>query len=866
MKMLYGRCPALFRMDGVPPYVLWNEVVKDYLQNCTPEQLYKVIGYYPAEVCKLVPEVRQKLGTFPQSLPISPEHERDRLFEAVSQLIINISKEAPLLVVLDDLQWTDQSSILLLHYLSRGVNKESLLVLGDYRDTDIDEAHALTPVLTEMNRERLLQSIQLKRMSLNDISEMIRQILEQDEVPKEFCERVYEKTRGNPFFAEEVVKSLKEEGVIYCEGNKWKVKEVSSIEFPKTVKSVVKARVSRLDDECRNVLTIASFIGNDFTFEALAGATGVEEDKLLELLEKMLKTELVKEKLVRGEDVFSFSDIIVRDVVHGEVSLLRHKKLHNTVGCALEKVYAKNIEEHLGELAYHFVEGGDKTKALNYFLKAGQKAAKIYANREAISYFESALKLLEEKEEERQERACVLERLGDIRNVIGEYDDCLKCWNDALQLFEQLSDKAKIAGLHLKLANVLWNKVGDSAKAGEHHSRALKILEAQPESVELARLYEDMAAMVSMGATGNMTEALSWAEKALELAKRLNEYEVIARSTLWLGEISTWLGNRRKGFECAERALRIALDNGYTETALVAYNDLALYYPPEQNEKSFECCKKGYELAKKAGDTYMQSWNGRTLGFFYFGRGDMSRATALLEESAALDRRTGNRTELCFSLDGLGHVHRTTGNWDKAEQFYSEALNLSEKLDDFQSKSASYFSMGLLALEKGEYAKAKGFFEKAAEVHEKHGARASQMNSQLWVIWTCIELAEFEEAENLLRSLQKFATETGEKERIANADIARAMLCRAQKKWAESIELFEKGLQEWEALGARQWNVYWFAKVLLYEYARAYLERDQEGDREKAHSLLNQAMEIFQKMGAKKDIERIIAKKKLLTA
>jgi hypothetical protein len=92
------------------------------------------------------------------------------------------------------------------------------------------------------------------------------------------------------------------------------------------------------------------------------------------------------------------------------------------------------------------------------------------------------------------------------------------------------------------------------------------------------------------------------------------------------------------------------------------------------------------------------------------------------------------------------------------------------------------------------------------------------------------------------------------------------MLCRAQKKWAESIELFEKGLQEWEALGARQWNVYWFAKVLLYEYARAYLERDQEGDREKAHSLLNQAMEIFQKMGAKKDIERIIAKKKLLTA
>jgi len=92
------------------------------------------------------------------------------------------------------------------------------------------------------------------------------------------------------------------------------------------------------------------------------------------------------------------------------------------------------------------------------------------------------------------------------------------------------------------------------------------------------------------------------------------------------------------------------------------------------------------------------------------------------------------------------------------------------------------------------------------------------------------------------------------------------MLFRAQKKWKESIELFEKSLQEWEAIGARRWDIYWFAKRVLCEYARVYLERDQEGDREKAHSLLNQALEIFQKLDAKKDIEKIIAKKKLLTA
>jgi len=251
------------------------------LENCSPEQLYRVVGFYPAELARLVPELKQKLGAIPQSLSISPELERDRLFEAVSEFITNIAKETPLLVVLDDLQWTDQTSLLLLHYLARGVYKTPLVLLGAYRETDIDDRHPLSPVLTELNRERLLQSVPLKRMSLNDTSEMIRRVLEQDDVPKEFCELVYEKTRGNPFFVEEVIKSLKEEQIIHREENKWKIAEVSRIEFPKTVKSVIKARIGRLDDECQNVLTMASFIGNDFTCEALRGVMGIEEDKLL---------------------------------------------------------------------------------------------------------------------------------------------------------------------------------------------------------------------------------------------------------------------------------------------------------------------------------------------------------------------------------------------------------------------------------------------------------------------------------------------------------------------------------------------------------------------------------------------------------
>ena len=866
MQVLYGRCPALFRMDGVPPYILWNEAIKDYLQVCTPEQLYRVVGFYPGELSKLVPELKQKLGAIPQSLPINPEHGRDRLFEAVSQFMTNISKEAPLLVVLDDLQWTDQSSLLLLHYLARGVYRESLLLLGAYRETDIDERHPLPPVLTELNRERLLQSVPLKRLSFDEVSEMIKRMLEQDDVPREFCELVYEKTRGNPFFVEEVIKSLREEGVIYREENKWKIKEVSKIEFPETVKGVIKNRISRLDDECQDVLTMASFVGNDFAFEALLGVTGVEEDKLLELMERMLKTGLVKEKTIRGEDVYSFADIIVRDVVHEEVSRLRHRKLHGAVGFALEKVYTKKIDEHLGELAYHFLEGGDKDKALDYFLKAGEKAAKVFANGEAASYFQSALRLLEEKEGEFREKGRVLERIGDIKRLVGEYDASIKYWNDALLLWKQLNEKETAARLHRKMANVLWSNLGNSEKAKEHHGEALKILEAEPESVELASLYEDIADRVSMGLTGDMAEARSWAEKALELGKKLNANEVIARSYYCLGGILDWLGDKKRGLEYQERALKIALDNGYMDVALLAYNDLAARYRREGYERSLEYYEKGYELAKKVGDITSQSWLGLGLSYMYGMMGNMDKGVSLLEESAALDKKADHIAHLTFSLNGLALASLILGDWDKSEQYCKEALRNAQKLDDFQSIASSYALPGRLHFEKGEYAKAREFYEKQHEVYEKHGAKSSQVNASQNLIWTYIELGEIEKADNLIDNLRKYALEVDDKGLIAYADVLKAMQLRAQKKWEESIEYFERGLQEFEALGARRWDIYTFAKMVLCEYARVYLERDQEGDREKAHNLLNQALEIFQKMGAKKDIEKIIAKKKILSA
>lgn len=148
-----GTCPSVTRTHDVPPYILWKQVIKDYLEPRTQSQLSWIIPFCSSEIFELVPELSRKLGVIPHFYDLKQKEGQDRLFNAVSQLITEISRVTPLLVVLDDLQWADKSSLQLVHHLARDIQKEPLLLLGEYRDTDVDAEHPLFPVLSELNRD-----------------------------------------------------------------------------------------------------------------------------------------------------------------------------------------------------------------------------------------------------------------------------------------------------------------------------------------------------------------------------------------------------------------------------------------------------------------------------------------------------------------------------------------------------------------------------------------------------------------------------------------------------------------------------------------------------------------------------------------
>jgi tetratricopeptide (TPR) repeat protein len=237
------------------------------------------------------------------------------------------------------------------------------------------------------------------------------------------------------------------------------------------------------------------------------------------------------------------------------------------------------------------------------------------------------------------------------------------------------------------------------------------------------------------------------------------------------------------------------------------------------------------------------------------GMGNVEKAAQLSEEAVALDRKS-ETAHIASSLATLGFIHQIRGEFDKSEQCLREALSLAQKSKEVQTIVGIYGNLGWLYLDRGEYVKAREFYQKQYDISEE---KIFKMSAMTVLLLAYVELGEFEKVEDSIDGLYQFAQKAEDNSMLFFLDLARAELFRAQHKWEESIKYFEKSLHEMELTKARQWNLYTFVKFLS-EYARMYLERDQQDDREKARELLNQALEIFQRMGAKRDIETTEAK------
>ena len=385
-QVFWGRC---YEEEGAPPYWPWVQPIRDYVQQHAPERLQSEMGPGAADIAEIVPEVREKLPGLDPPPYLEPQQARFRLFDSITGFLRNAARYQPLVLVLDDLHWADEPSLLLLRFLAQQLAGSSILVLGCYRDVELSRQHPLSETLAWLSREQAFQRHLLRGLSREETGRLIEEICAV-RPSQPLVENVFVHTEGNPYFMTEVVRLLSLQGEL--EGAE--TGGPRHLRIPEGVREVIGQRLNQLSKRCNLALTTASVIGREFSLELLNRLIqDLSEDQVLEAVEEAQEGRLIEE-LPQRAGQYKFAHMLTQETLSEELSLTRRVRLHAQIGETLEELYGAGAEVHAAELAYHFVQAETATgaeKLVKYTLLAGEQALAAYAYEEALAYFQRAL-------------------------------------------------------------------------------------------------------------------------------------------------------------------------------------------------------------------------------------------------------------------------------------------------------------------------------------------------------------------------------------------------------------------------------------------------------------------------------------------
>jgi class 3 adenylate cyclase len=431
--VVWGRC---FEGEWAPPYGPFVEVIEDHARAAEPEALRRELGAGGGAVARLVPALRERLPDLPEAEPLQPDEERFRLLDAVAQLLIAASQRAPLVVVLDDLHWADKGTIAMLRHVARFAPKERLLLLGAYRDVELDRQHPLADALGALRRETNYERILLRGLATDQVGELISTLAEQ-EVPQGLVDAISRETEGNPFFIREVLLHLIDTGAIYRKEGIW-TSDATSIEelgIPEGVRQVIGRRLSRLSEDANRMLTAASAASAAFRFETAAAVAGLEEEAALDALDQALAAQLLR-PAVQAQS-YEFTHALIRHTLYAELNPSRQVRLHRRMAEELERVYGAQAGERAGELAYQYHRSAalpGAERGVEHALAAAERAEAAAAHEEAASFLRMALELLPEGDARRPR---LLARLGFALAWALEFDAARQAASEAGDLIAE---------------------------------------------------------------------------------------------------------------------------------------------------------------------------------------------------------------------------------------------------------------------------------------------------------------------------------------------------------------------------------------------------------------------------------------------
>jgi len=583
----------------------------------------------------LLPYLRYLLSVDPgdpQIASMDPQARRGEIFDALRRLLVRASEVRPQVFVLEDVHWMDKATEECLLYVADSLPTSRVLQILTYR----------TGWKHPFGEHTYHTRVALGTLSSTDSVGMARALLATTELPADLQALISRKAEGNPFFIEEVVKSLHEVGALRREGDRYVLtRPPEGVVIPDTIQGVIMARIDRLADAPKKTLQLASVIGREFT-RRLLDRIAEMRDRTEDFLRELKAIELIYEKSLFPELAYMFKHALTHEVAYGSLLVQRRRELHRVIGLAVEELYAERLTEHYEVLAYHFYRAEEWAKALEYLLKAAQKAAQAFANREAAALYEQAVEAMAhlEADVDPRTRFKVYQAQVGIYTALSEFERAVAAGEQAVALAREIGDRVAEAEALSGLGwAATWGHRFDAAV--DYANRAIDIGTAAGALAPVAA--SQMAIGLVRGNTGRLTESRVHYEQARAIGQRVADVSTQALSLGFLGILRNWAGEYREAVELASEGLRLAREAQQVLPLAIDLWETAL---PRIGQGDYDeartLLEEGLVFCEKAGEEVLALRMANTLGWLWMECGDLTRAAELNARAADGARKRGD--------------------------------------------------------------------------------------------------------------------------------------------------------------------------------------------------------------------------------
>ncbi len=842
--ILEGRC---FEPDRSLPYAPFLDVVRSFLTSYSQQDLAALLGSAAAELARLLPEFTAFVPELTPTSALDPEQEKRRLFRAFLHFFTRLSMLQPLVIVIEDIHWSDDTSLECLLFLIRYIDSLPILLLLTYRHEE--EHPALLSFLAGLERERLTTELTLSHLTIDEVEAMIRIILGLPHAGSaDFIAALYALTEGNPFFIEEVLKSLVASGEVIYHNGKWEIRPRESASsqskssqaislpghphLPRSTLLAVQQRLNHLSVEARDVLSFAAVVGRRFDFALLQHLTGRNETDLLRLVKELIVAQMVVEE---SEDVLAFRHALTRQAVYTDLLARERRSLHHSVAQTMEHIYPNALESYLGDLAYHFYMAREWAKVLAYAQRAGEKAQALYAPHAAITQYTRALEAIQRLAQNPapslyRARAQCYESLGDSSAAREDYTLALEAarathdagmeWQSLLDLgylwtgldyaqagdyFQRALALARTMNDPFMLARVL-NRVGnwhmnleEPLEGQRYHREALSIFEASSDQHGLAETLDFLGVANLM--SGDLIASTNYYEKAIALWRALGDQQgLIASLTFFAGRgglyfTSTVVPSAARAIECIRDgeeviALSHQLRMRSSEAFALIFLGLCLGYRGEY-ERALSNAERGLNIATEIEHGPWMATGYLLLGIISLELLALPTAQQHLEHALTLAKECGSLFLIGHATAFLASTYITQGEYARAEGVLNAVFGPQTPCQTLAQR--------LAWCARAELDLARNHPDKALTIIDRLNSAATRREDEevIPALWhrrgeALVALDRVEEARDVLLSARDVAQRQGIRPLLWRIDVTLGKLYRSQAQREQAEEAFSR--------------------------------------------------------------------------